>query len=235
MAIPNIARPYTVAAVRTKISLSAGPVGESAADQGRGDEDDGLDEGAEKYLLWHISFGAADLVQQVVGLIGGQKGIGQHEHESTGESPPEVRVPPGVDVEGAGELPQRPDGLVRHGEPSIFEGDHEEQDEEAADRTGGQERGQLVAGEQLDQEGAGHRCDGQADTQDTGDRAALGDRDLIGQHRNQGREQGVEEQLRDAPSDEHDRDAGCQGDDEDAEGTARQADHHPGPPHAVPG
>jgi hypothetical protein len=39
-----------------------------AADDGGGDDDNGLDEGAEEYLLRHIGFGAADLVQQVVGL-----------------------------------------------------------------------------------------------------------------------------------------------------------------------
>ncbi len=97
---------------------------------------------------------------------------------------------------------------------------------------GDQEHGQLVAGEQLDQEGAGHRRDGQADPQHTGDRAALSDRDLIRQHRDQGGEQCVEEQLRDAPSDEHHRDAGCDRDDEDAARTAHQADDHPGSPHA---
>jgi hypothetical protein len=93
--------------------------------------------------------------------------------------PAEVGVLSRVDVERAREFPQRPGRPVRLGEPSILEGDREKQDEEAADPAGGQEHGQLVAGEQLDQEGAGHRRDGQADTQHTGDRAALIDRDLI--------------------------------------------------------
>src|SRR5215207_11628718 len=59
-------------------------------------------------------------------------------------------------------------------------------------------------------------------------------RDLVWQHRHQGGEQRVEEQLGDAPADEDHRNAGCQRHHEDAERTAHQADHHPGPPHAQP-
>jgi hypothetical protein len=66
----------------------------------------------------------------------------------------------------------------------------------------GQEHGQPVAGEQLDQEGAAHRGDRHADAKDPGDQAALTGRDLVGEHRHQGGQQGVEEQLGDAPSDQ---------------------------------
>jgi hypothetical protein len=69
---------------------------------------------------------------------------------------------------------------------------------------------------------------------DTGDLAALDGRDLVRQHRYHRGEQRVEEQLGDTPSGEDDRDAGCQRDNEDAEGTARQAGDHPWTPHAQP-
>ena len=85
---------------------SARPVRESAADEGRGDDDDGLGECAEEYLLRYLGLGAADLLQQVVGLVGDQEGIGQDEHEAAGESPGEVGVLPRIDVERAGEFPQ---------------------------------------------------------------------------------------------------------------------------------
>jgi hypothetical protein len=48
-------------------------------------------------------------------------------------------------------------------------------------------------------------------------------RDLVWQHRHQGGEQRVEEQLGDAPADEDHRNAGCQRHHEDAERTAHQA------------
>jgi hypothetical protein len=66
---------------------------------------------------------------------------------------------------------------------------------------------------------------------EAGDQAALGGRDLIGQRRLDG-EQGVEEDLGDAPSDEDDRDVRHQSHDQDPDGTAGQTDEHPGPPHA---
>ena len=141
---------------------------------------------------------------------------------------------PRVDVERAGNFPQRPGRLFRLGKPAILQGDREKEDEKSADRARAQEHGEHVAGEQLDQERAAHRRDGQADTQDTGDQAALSGRDLVGQHRDHGSEQRVEEQLGDAPSGEDDRDAGRQRDDKDAEGAADQADDHPWPPHAQP-
>jgi hypothetical protein len=81
-------------------------------------------------------------------------------------------------------------------------------------------------------EGAAHRRDGHTDAQDTGDQAPLSGRDLVWEHRHQGGEQCVEEQLGSAPSDEDHRDVGCQRHHEDAQRTAHQADHHPGPPHA---
>jgi hypothetical protein len=128
-----------------------------------------LDECAEEDLPRHIGLGAADLVQQVVGLVGRQEGVGQNEHEAAGEGPGEVWALPRVDVEGAGELSQRPGRLVRLGKPAIVQAGREEQDEEPADRARDQEHGEPVAGEQLDQEGAAHRRDGHTDTQDTGD------------------------------------------------------------------
>ena len=67
-----------------------------------------------------------------------------------------------------------------------------------------------------------------------GDQAALDRRDLVRQHRHHGGEQRVEEQLGDTPSDEDDRDAGCQRDNEDTDGTARQTGDHPWPPHPQP-
>ena len=173
MAITNIARPYTIDAVQDEDLPSARPVGEPATDEGCGDDDGGLDEGAEEDLLRHVGLGAADLVQQVVGLVGHQEGVRQHEQEAAGERPGEVRVLPRIDVERAGELPQRPGRLVRLGQPAIFQRDREEQDEEPADRARDQEHGELVAGEQLDHEGATHRRDGQTDAQDTGDRGRV--------------------------------------------------------------
>jgi len=54
--------------------------------------------------LRHMGFGAADLVQQVVGLVGGQERVGKNEEEAAGEGPGEVRAFPGVDIERAGEF-----------------------------------------------------------------------------------------------------------------------------------
>ncbi len=86
----------------------------------------------------------------------------------------------------------------------------------------------ACCGEELDQERGAHRRDRQTDTQDTGDEAALNGRDLVGQHRHHGGEQGVEAQLGDAPPGEDNRDAGRQRDNQDAKETAHQA----GPPAA---
>jgi hypothetical protein len=118
--------------------------------------------------------------------------------------------------------------------PAIVQGDREKQHEKPADRAWGQEHDAQAGGEQLDQERTAHRPDGRADTQDTGDQAALDRRDLVRQHRHHGGEHRVIEQLGDTPADEDDRDAGGQRDNEDAEGTARQAGDHPWPPHAQP-
>lgn len=158
---------------------SARPVRQPAADEGTGDNDDGLDKRAEEYLLRHVGLGAADLVQQVIGLVSEQESVGQDEHEATGEGPGEVSALPRIDVERARELPKRPGRPVRPGKPAVVERAREEQDEEPADRARCQEHGELVAGEQRDKEGAAHRRDRQTDTQDTGDHAALSDRDLV--------------------------------------------------------
>ena len=152
---------------------AAGPVGQPAPEQGGRDDDGGLDEGAEEHLLRHVVLGGADLVQQVVRLVGRQERVGQHEQEAAGERPGEVRGLARVDVEGAGELAQRPRRLVGRGQPAVVQGGGEEQDEEPADRARDQEHGELVAGEQLDQEGAGHRRDRHADAEDAGDRARV--------------------------------------------------------------
>src|SRR5207237_6350901 len=90
---------------------AASPIRELAADQRRGDEDAGLGQCAEKYLLRYLGLSAADLLEQVVGLVGDQEGIGQDEHQAAGESPGEVWALPRIDVESAGELPQRQAGL----------------------------------------------------------------------------------------------------------------------------
>ena len=73
---------------------------------GRRDDDDGLGECAEEDLVRHVGLGAADLVQQVVRLVGHQECVGQDEHEAADERPGEVRVGSRVDVERAGELAQ---------------------------------------------------------------------------------------------------------------------------------
>jgi hypothetical protein len=77
-----------------------------------------------------------------------------------------------------------------------------------------------VSAEQLDDVCPADRGDRQADTQDPGDLAALGDRDLVGEHRHHRREQTVVEQLGDAPPDQDDRDVGGHRDEEDAERAA---------------
>jgi hypothetical protein len=71
-----------------------------------GDHDGGLGEGAQEYLLRYLGLGAADLFQQIVGLVGSQKGVGQNEHEAAGEGPGEVRVLPRIDIKCPGEFPQ---------------------------------------------------------------------------------------------------------------------------------
>jgi len=96
------------------------------------------------------------------------------------------------------------------------QGDREKEDEKPADRARAQEHREQAASEQLDQECAAHRRDRQADTQDTGDQAALNGRDLVRQHRHHGGEQRVEAQLGDAPPGQDHRDAGRQRDHQDA-------------------
>ena len=162
-AITNSAKPYTIDAARTKTfrrpvrSDSRPPTREAS------DDEDGLGERAEEDLLRDVVLGAAELVQQVVGLVGDEEGVGQDEQEAAGEGPGEVGALAGVDVEGGRELPQRPRRLVRRGEPAVVEDHREQQDEEPADRARREEHRELVAGEQLDQERAAHRRDRQAD------------------------------------------------------------------------
>ena len=203
-----------------------------SADQGRDDDHGGLREGADEDLPRHIGLRSADLLEQEIGLVGGQEGIGQDKHEAADEGPREVRALARVDVEHAEELAQRPRRPVRLVEPAVVQCEGEEQDEEPTDRARGQEHGEPVAGEQLDQEGRAHRRDRHADAQDARDQAALVDRDLVREYGDLGGEQRVEEHLGDAPSDQDDRDVGCQRDDRDAERTTDQADDHPRPPHA---
>jgi len=140
-----------------------------------------------------------------------------------------------VDVEGASELAQRPGRPSRLVEPPILQRQHERQDKHAPDRTGSHEHGELVAGEQLDHEGAGDRRDGHTDAERAGDQAALHRRHLVWQDRDQSGEQRVEQQLSDAPAHQDDRNAGGRGDSQDAQRTADQSDDHPRPPHAEPG
>lgn len=103
-AMVNIARPYTIDEAQTKIFRR--PVGSESLPLMReaADQEGGLGEGAEEDLSWHIALGAADLVQQVVGLVGGRKGVGQDEQGAAGERPGEVRALPRADVERAGEF-----------------------------------------------------------------------------------------------------------------------------------
>ena len=72
MAITNNARPYTTNAVRTKIFRRPIRSERFPAEKGSGDDDGGLDQRAQEYLLRHLGLGGADLVQQVVGLVGRQ-------------------------------------------------------------------------------------------------------------------------------------------------------------------
>src|SRR4051812_45092283 len=98
----------------------------------------------------YIGLGAADLLQQVVRLIGDQERVGENEQKSAAESPREVWVLPRVDVKGACELAQRPCRPACRVELAILQGDGEEQDEESADSARGQKHGELIAGEQFD-------------------------------------------------------------------------------------
>jgi hypothetical protein len=79
MATTNRARPYVIDAVRTKIFHRSARSESLPTDKGSGDDENGLEECAEEYLVRHIGLGAADLVQQVVGLVRGEEGVPQHE------------------------------------------------------------------------------------------------------------------------------------------------------------
>src|SRR5712691_5358933 len=112
-----------------------------AMEKGSGDDDGRLGKRAQGYLLRHVGLGGADLVQQVVGLVGNKERISQNEHEAAGESPGEVWALPRVDVKRAGEFPQRPGRLLRTGKSAILQPDREKEDEKSADRARGQEHG----------------------------------------------------------------------------------------------
>ena len=116
-----------------------------------------------------------------------------------------------------------------------MEGAGEDADEHAADQQRREEHRQLASLEGLDQVGGGHRRGGEADPEDPGDQAALHGGHLVGQDRDLGGEEGVEEDLRDAPADEHDRDGRRQGDGQGADRAAGQADDHPRASHAQAG
>src|SRR6266700_2605422 len=121
IATANIARPYTIDAMKTKIFLR--PVRSESLPA----MSDGLGECAEEYLLRHVGHSGADFGQQEVGLVGGQEGVRQNEHEATGEGPSEVGACPRFDVEGAGEFPQRTGRPARLGKPTALQRDGEEQ------------------------------------------------------------------------------------------------------------
>ncbi len=182
---------------------AAGAVREPTADHGSNHHDDRLGEGAQEDLLRDLVLGAPQVIEEVVRLVGDQERVGQDEHEAAGEGPREVGVPARRDVVGAQELPQRPRRLVRWGEPTVVQVQREHDDEEPADGAWSQEHRQLVAGEDLHHVGAAHRRDGEADAEDAGNGAPLLDRDLVGQHRHHRGQHRVEEQLRQAPADQH--------------------------------
>ena len=234
MAMTNIASPYTIDAVSDEDLPSAGPVGEPATDEGGGDDDDGLGEGAEEDLVRHVGLGAADLVQQVVGLVGGQERVGQDEHEAAGEGPGEVRALARVDVERAGELPQRPGRPVRLASRRSFSVTANSRMKNPPIAHGARNMASWLPVNSWTRKVPLTDAMGRQTPSTPATRPRWAAGTWSGQHRHQGGEQGVEEQLGDAPSDEDDRDVGCQRDHEDADGTADQADDHPGPPHAQP-
>ena len=57
--------------------------------------------------------------------------------------------------------------------------DGEAQDEATSDRAWDKKHGELVAREQVEQEGGTHRRDGQSNAQDPRDEATLADRHLV--------------------------------------------------------
>ena len=113
-----------------------------------------------------------------------------------------------------------------------MEGDGEDDDQHAADQHGRRNVVSWRAVEGLDQVGGGHRGDRKADAQDPGDQAALHGGHLVGQDRGLGGEEGVEEDLCDAPADEHDPDGRGEGDGQGSDRAADQADDHPRASHA---
>ena len=214
---------------------STEPVREPAGQRRRDDEGDGLHQGAEVDLVCDLALTDADPVDEVVRLVRDEEGVGHDQHEPAGEGPGEVGVGPWADVEGPGELPQRPGRPACRVEPPVVQVGGERADQDAADEERGEEHRQPGAVEGLDQVGGGHGRRGEADPEDPRDEAALCGGHLVGQDRDLGREEGVEEDLGDAPADENHRDGRCQGDGEGADGAAGQPDDHPRAPHAQAG
>src|SRR4051795_5745079 len=114
------ARPYTIDADRTKTfrrpvrSDSRPPASEARTTRADWTS-------APRKICCGTSASAAELVQQVVGLVRRQEGVRQDQQEATGEGPREVRALPGVDVEGGRELAERPPRLGGPREPAVVE------------------------------------------------------------------------------------------------------------------
>ena len=139
-----------------------------------------------------------------------------------------------VDVERTNQLADRPRRLVGGVEMAVAKPDGKQDDERATYDAGHQEHGQLVAVDHLDQVGAGHGGERGADAENAGHGAALRDRHLVRQNCYLCGEQGVEENLGDAPADEHPWDARRGRDDHRPCCAAREADQHPGSAHPHP-
>src|ERR1700694_499171 len=107
IATANIASPYTIDEVKTKIFLR--PVrSESLPAMSEATTMTTDWASVPRNLLRHVGHGAADFAKKEVGLVGCQESVGQKEHEATGEGPGEVWACSRVDVEGAGGLPPGP-------------------------------------------------------------------------------------------------------------------------------
>jgi hypothetical protein len=106
MATTNSATPYTIEAEKDEDLPSARPIRKPPTNEGGGDEDGGLGECAEEYLLRDLSHGAADLLEQVVSLVGNEECICEDEHEAARESPREVGAFSRIDIERARNFPR---------------------------------------------------------------------------------------------------------------------------------
>jgi len=67
---------------------------------------------AEEDPVRHLRLGAADLLQQVVGLVDGEEGVRQDEQDAACEGPGKVGARTRIQIE-VGELPNRPGRPVR--------------------------------------------------------------------------------------------------------------------------